>query len=106
MRLFCVIGNEVCRYTESPGLALRVEIPFSSTTPMRVPAGTKIYSFEPAPCAVVGGDVVATGGGADVCGRVDCWAYEHADKRIMHRPRHPVATGVGFGLDVIGGSLA
>src|SRR5712691_1837732 len=66
MRLFCVIGNDVCRYTESPGLALRVEMPFSSTTPMCVPAGINIFSFEPALCALAGGEVGATGGGADV----------------------------------------
>src|SRR6267142_5405144 len=86
MRLFCVIGNDVCRYTESPGLALRVEIPFSTTTPMRVPAGINIFSFELAPCALAAGGVGATGGGADVCGPSGCWACKFVENKNRLTP--------------------
>src|SRR6266850_647743 len=98
MRLFCVIGNDVCRYTESPGLALRVEIPFSSTTPMRVPAGTKIFSFDLALCSIVGGGEGATGGGADVCGPSGCLADKLAENRSTLTPSNAVAIATPFGL--------
>jgi len=35
-----VMGNEVRKYTEAPGLAVEVEMPFSRTTAIRVPDGT------------------------------------------------------------------
>src|SRR5229473_458473 len=105
MRLFCVIGNDVCRYTESPGLALRVEIPFSSTTPIRVPAGIRIFSFESAPGAVAGGGAGATGGGADVCGPSGCWADKLPENRNMLTPSNPAATATVVSLVFIRCSL-
>src|SRR5215472_2595827 len=72
MRLPTVTGKEVCRYTESPGLALRVEMPFWSTTPTRVPAGT--MTFSPVPACGAGAGFGATGGGASVCGPSCCCA--------------------------------
>src|SRR5882762_11191002 len=102
MRLFWVIGNDVCRYTESPGLALRVEIPFSRTTPMRVPAGINIFSFEPAPCALAAGGVGATGGGADVCGPSGCWACKFVENKNRLTPSDTAATAAVVGLIFIG----
>src|SRR5580658_4517363 len=67
MWLFWVIGKEVRKYTESPGFAPRVEMPFSRTTAKRVPAGTLMGcdgpALGPAACTDRG-----AGGGADVCG--------------------------------------
>src|ERR1700674_1196152 len=102
MRLFCVIGNDVCRYTESPGLAPRVEMPFSNMTPMRVPAGTKIFSFEPAPCAVAGGGAGAIGGGAAVCGPSGCWADKFIENKSRLTPSKAVASAKVVGLVFIG----
>src|SRR5215470_12945867 len=68
MRLFSTMGNEVRRYTESPGLALRVEMPFSKTTPNRVPAGTTRRSPGAALRCGVGRAAGATETGAEVCG--------------------------------------
>jgi len=53
-----------------------VEIPFWSTTPTRVPAGTVILSMEPVRRAATG--LGATGGGAPVCGPSGCWAAQDA----------------------------
>src|ERR1700690_2415562 len=67
MWLFWVIGKEVRKYTESPGFAPRVEMPFSRTTAKRVPAGTLMGCDGPAFGAAACTDRGA-GGGADVCG--------------------------------------
>jgi hypothetical protein len=65
--LLIVIGNEVRKYTESPGLAVAVEIPFSSVTPIRVPVGTRIFSPVEVGFSAFGDGLVA-GAGASGCG--------------------------------------
>src|SRR5262249_5660141 len=59
---------------ESPGLALRVEIPFSRDTPKRVPAGTTILSGEAARAAAGCEEGRGAADGADCCGPSGCCA--------------------------------
>src|SRR6516225_353582 len=80
-RLPIVTGNEVCRYTESPGLALRVVIPFWRTTPMRVPAGTMTFSPEPARTGAGFGRT----GEAAVCGPGGSCADNRPEEEIAIR---------------------
>src|SRR6516164_56871 len=65
--LLMVIGKDVRKYTESPGFAVAVEMPFSKITPIRVPLGTKILSPADAARGAAAAGVVA-GAGASVCG--------------------------------------
>src|ERR1700733_7514723 len=66
------MGNEVRRYTESPTLAFRVEMPFSSTTATRVPLGTRMdFPLEGAAAGISWGR--GSGVGAEVCGPASCW---------------------------------
>src|SRR5258708_6292940 len=74
MRLFCVIGKAVRKYSESPGLAPRVEIPFSSTTANRVPAGTLMRSAGPLLRASAGCGGRAAAAGGEIWGPSGCWA--------------------------------
>src|ERR1700686_3546275 len=74
MRLFWVTGNELRRYTESPALASRVEMPFSSTTASRVPAGTVILSEVPLWRGILDLATGPTAGGGEVCGPSGCCA--------------------------------
>src|ERR1700726_4032561 len=73
-RLFWVTGNDVRRYTESPALASRVEMPFSSTTASRVPAGTVTLSEVPLWRGTLDLAVGPSGAGAEVCGPSGCCA--------------------------------
>src|ERR1700719_1936399 len=74
MRLFWVTGNELRRYTESPALASRVEMPFSSTTARRVPAGTVILSVVPPWRGILDLATGPTAGGGEGCGPSGCCA--------------------------------
>jgi len=53
---------------------LRVEIPFSSDTPNRVPAGTRIFSLELVRCVGAGVSVAATAAGEFCWGPSGCCA--------------------------------
>src|SRR5882757_576268 len=79
------MGNEVRKYRESPALALRVEIPFSSTTATRVPAGTVILSLGPARLSTAGRTSGPTGAGADVCGPSGCCAKAELDETTISK---------------------
>src|SRR5271163_144156 len=81
-----VMGNEVRRYTESPGLALRVEMPFSRTTATRVPGG-RVMNLPLAVWAVDAGfRAGCTEAGAVVCGPSGCWAATRlATDSVEHR---------------------
>src|SRR5713101_9878869 len=106
MRLFCVIGNDVCRYTESPALALRVERPFSRTTPIRVPAGIRILSMEAGRCVTAGRGAGATAGGAEVWGPSCSWASKLSGDASVIRQRNPPANLGPIGLLFMRRSLA
>src|SRR5437899_6939069 len=79
---------------ESPGLALRVEIPFSRQTPKRVPEGTTILSVEAGRAGAADAVGAAATDGADCCGPSGCCAFAPAAHASMATAMAALQTAV------------